>query len=161
MLKTPWTFEEVRVVENNQYVILIYVIYAAVAVGLTAWLARTLSSNGAVFLEDVFKDRPALARAVNRLLVTGFYMLNLGYAFYILRADAGLDAFRSVQFLVNRLALLLVTLALIHFMNVLVFWKIRGNREQRSLPIPVAAQVHMPAPAPAAPSKNPPSLPRR
>jgi hypothetical protein len=146
-------------VENNQYVILIYVIYAAVAVGLTAWLARTLSSNGAVFLEDVFKERPQLARAVNRLLVTGFYMLNLGYAFYILRADAGLDAFQSVQFLVNRLALLLVTLALIHFMNVLVFWKIRGNREQRTLPIPVAAQVHMPAPA--APTKNPPPLPRR
>jgi hypothetical protein len=148
-------------VENNQYVILIYVIYAAVAVGLTAWLARTLSSNGAVFLEDVFKDKPMLARAVNRLLVTGFYMLNLGYAFYILRADAGLDAFHSVQFLVNRLALLLVSLAIIHFINVAVFWYIRGNREQRSLPIPVAAQVHMPAPAPAAAPKGPPSLPRR
>ena len=147
--------------ENNQYVILIYVIYAVAAVGLTAWLARTLSSNGAVFLEDVFKDRPALARAVNRLLVTGFYMLNLGYAFYILRADAGLDAFDSMQFLVNRLALLLVTLAFIHFMNVAVFWYIRGTRERRSMPIPVAAQVHMPPPTTEAPQKRPPPLPRR
>jgi hypothetical protein len=147
-------------VENNQYMIVVYAIYAAVAVGLTAWLARTLFRNGAVFLEDVFKDRPTLAHAVNRLLVTGFYMLNLGYAFYILRAGAGLDAFGSVQFLVNRLAILLVTLALIHFMNVLVFWKIRGTREQRQLPVPVAAQVHMPGPAPATPRKSPPPLPR-
>lgn len=147
--------------ENNQYVILIYVIYAAVAVGLTAWLARTLSSNGAVFLEDVFKDRPQLARSVNKLLVTGFYMLNLGYAFYLLKADEGLDAFKSVQFLVNRLALLLVTLAIIHFMNVAVFWYIRGNREQRHLPVPIAPQVHMPPPAATAPTKTPPPLPRR
>jgi hypothetical protein len=150
----------VRTVVSNQYVILVYVIYAAVAVGLTAWLARTLFRNGAVFLEDVFKERPALAHAVNRLLVTGFYMLNLGYAFYILRADAGLDAFASVQFLVNRLAILLVTLALIHFTNVLVFWKIRGTREQRQLPVPVAAQIHMPAPATTTSRKNPPPLPR-
>jgi hypothetical protein len=132
---------------GDQYVIAVYLTYMGVAVGLTMWLARTLSANGAIFLEDVFKDRPGLASSVNRLLVTGFYMLNLGYAFYILRAgDKGLDAFGAVQFLVNRLALLLVTLALIHFVNVAVFWRIRGHGEQRSLPIPVAPQATLQAP---------------
>ena len=126
---------------GNGNVIAVYVAYGAVAVGLTAWLARTLSHNGAVFLEDVFKDRPGLATAVNRLLVVGFYMLNLGYAFYILRAGSGLDAFTSVQYFVNRLAILLVTLALIHFVNVLVFWHIRNRGEQRQLPVPVAPQA--------------------
>ena len=66
--------------------------------------------NGAAFLYDVFEDRPALAEAVNRLLVVGFYMLNLGYAFYLLRAGKGLDAFGAVQFFVKRLSILLVTL---------------------------------------------------
>jgi len=94
---------------GNGNVITVYVAYGVVAVALTAWLARTLSHNGAVFLEDVFKDRPGLATAVNRLLVVGFYMLNLGYAFWILRAGGGLDAFSSVQYFVNRLAILLVT----------------------------------------------------
>jgi hypothetical protein len=131
---------------GDQNVILVYAVYAAVAVGLTAWLARTLSRNGAIFLHDVFQDRPGLAEAVNRLLVVGFYMLNLGYAFYVLRADRGLDAFQSVQFLVNRLALLLVTLALIHFVNVLVFWRIRVRTEQRQLPPPVAPHVFLPSP---------------
>jgi hypothetical protein len=126
---------------GNGNVITVYVAYAAVAVALTAWLARTLSHNGAVFLEDVFKDRPGLASAVNRLLVVGFYMLNLGYAFYILRAGAGLNAFSSVQYFVNRLAILLVTLAMIHFVNVLVFWRIRNRGEQRQLPVPVAPQA--------------------
>ena len=70
-------------------VIAVYTAYVAVAVGLTAWLARTLFRNGAIFLHDVFEDRPGLAEAVNRLLVVGFYMLNLGYAFYLVRSGRG------------------------------------------------------------------------
>lgn len=128
--------------------ILVYVIYVGVAVGLTAWLARTLFKSGTAFLHDVFVGKPELAEAVNRLLVVGFYMLNLGYALYILRASRGLDGFAAVQFLVNRLALLLVSLAAFHFSNVLVFWRIRGRREQRHLPTPVAPQALMPS-APA------------
>ena len=122
-------------------VMAVYAAYAVVAVVLTAWLARTLFSNGAAFLHDVFEERPAVAEAVNRLLVTGFYMLNLGYALYLLRASRGLGAFEAIQFLVNRLAILLVSLALIHFVNVLVFWRIRARREQRTMPHPVAPQV--------------------
>jgi hypothetical protein len=129
--------------------ILVSLIYVVVAVGLTVWLARTLFHNGIAFLHDVFADKPELAEAVNRLLVTGFYMLNLGYALYILRASRGYDGFEAVQFLVNRLALLLVTLAGIHFVNVFVFWRIRARREQRHLPTPIAPQMLVP-PAPAA-----------
>ena len=126
------------------YSIAVYVVYAAVAVGLTVWLARTLFRSGAVFLHDVFRDRPGLAEAVNRLLVVGFYMLNLGYALYIIRTDNGLDAFGAVKTLVNRLALLLVTLAIIHFINVGLFWKIRSRGEERHLPPPIAPQVMVP-----------------
>ncbi len=133
---------------SDQNVITVYAAYAAVALAVTALLARTLFHNGAVFLQDVFEDRPALAQAVNRLLVVGFYMLNLGYAFFVLRAGRALSAFGAVQFLVNKLALLLVTLALIHFVNVFVFWRIRARREQRHLPPPVAPQVIVPPPAP-------------
>ncbi len=131
---------------DNEALYVVYAVYAAIAVGLTAWLARTLFRNGTAFLHDVFEDRPGLADAVNKLLVTGFYMLNLGYALYLLRASSGLGAFDAIQFLVNRLALLLVSLALIHFVNVLVFWRIRAHREQRTLPHPVAPQVLLPPP---------------
>jgi hypothetical protein len=130
--------------QSNVNAIAVYVIYAAVAVGLTVWLARTLHRSGAVFLKDVFADRPGLAEAVNRLLVVGFYMANLGYALYILRTEPYLDAFQAVQTLVNRLALLLVTLAVIHFVNVFVFWRIRARGDQRKLPPPVAPQMLVP-----------------
>lgn len=124
--------------------IVVYAVYVLVAVALTAWLARTLYRSGTAFLHDVFADRPALADAVNRLLVVGFYMLNLGYALFIVRTSRHLDAFAAVQFVVNRLAVLLVTLAGLHFLNVFVFWRIRTRREQRQLPPPVAPQIYFP-----------------
>jgi hypothetical protein len=124
--------------------IVVSVLYVGAAMALTVWLARTLFRNGAAFLHDVFVDKPELADAVNRLLVTGFYMLNLGYALWILNASRGYDGFEAVQFLVNRLAVLLVTLAAIHFVNVFVFWRIRAHREQRHLPTPVAPQAFVP-----------------
>ena len=130
--------------------IVVYLVYIAVALALTTWLAKTLFRNGVVFLHDVFVDKPDLADAVNHLLVVGFYMLNTGYALYILRASAGLTMFEAVQFLVNRLALLLGTLALMHFVNVFVFWQIRARREQRHIPMPLSPP--RPPVPPAAPT---------
>ena len=133
--------------DGNQNVIVVYAAYAAVAVGLTAFLARTLVRNGGVFLHDVFgEERAAIADAVNRLLVIGFYMFNLGYALYSLRASGGLDAFEATQFFVNQVGALLLVLAGMHLLNVFIFWRIRAHREQRDLDPPVAAQVFPPQP---------------
>jgi hypothetical protein len=129
---------------NDGNGIAVYAAYVVVAIALTSWLARTLFRSGSTFLHDVFAEKPALADAVNRLLVVGFFMLNLGYALFILRSSRGLDGFEAVQFLVNRLALLLVSLAVLHFVNVIVFWRIRAHREQRELPTPVAPQMVVP-----------------
>ena len=130
----------------NGNLVLVYSLYVAVAVGLTIWLARTLFRNGTVFLEDVFEGHEGLAASVNHLLVVGFYMLSLGYALYILRASGGMDAFTATQFLVNRLAVLLVSLAAIHFVNVFVFWRIRSYREQRNMPKPIVSGKRVPPP---------------
>ena len=56
-----------------------YLIYLAVSIALTIWVARTLHKNGRVFLVDVFHGNEALADSVNHLLVVGFYLINFGY----------------------------------------------------------------------------------
>ena len=133
---------------GNGNVFVVYLAYVTVAVTLTAWLARTLFRNGTEFLHDVFKERPGLADALNHLLVVGFYMVNMGYALWVLRAGEGLGAFASLQFLLNRLAILLLSLGALHFANVLVFWRIRSHREQRVLPPPLVPHVVVPPPPP-------------
>ena len=123
------------------YLVGVYLVYGTVSIGLTIWLARTLFANGAVFLEDVFEDKPEMARSVNRLLVTGFYMASLGYAFLILRANAAFGPVEAVEVLARKLGLLLVSLAAMHFLNLVVFYRLRARARAAHLPPPVAPQT--------------------
>ncbi len=119
--------------ETTQYLVPVYAVYAVTAVGLTVWLARTLFKNGAVFLRDVFEDKPDLADAVNRLLVVGFYLFNLGYAALLLRADPAETMVGAIETLAFKLGLLSVSLGVMHFANMVVFHRIRRRTlEERS-----------------------------
>ena len=127
-----------------------YFIYGFAAITLTGALARSLFANGTLFLESVFEDKPGMAAAVNRLLVTGFYMLNLGYALLIFRTNDEVETVAIMENLITRLGLLLVSLGVIHFVNMAVFWKIRRGGE-RSKFTPAMPTVMMPPPPPPAP----------
>ena len=105
----------------------LYAAYIAIAATLTVVLARVLFQNGQVFLDHVFKSEPALARAVNRLLVVGFYLVNLGYAFVILKAQIAVTAVDAVETLAAKLGLLLLSLAAAHFANLYVFHRIKRS----------------------------------
>ena len=128
--------------DSATYLTPIYGIYTAAALGLTAALARTLFRYGAVFLRGVFEESD-MAEAVNRLLVVGFYMLNLGYALLIFKTQNAATGREAVELLVQKLGVLLATLGLIHFANMYVFFRIRRRALAAELPIPVAPQVQM------------------
>jgi len=126
-----------------------YLIYAIAAIVLTSVLARTLFRNGKVFLTDVFADNDGMAEAVNHLLVVGFYMLNLGYAFIIFRTEATATAVQATENLVTKLGVLLLSLGVIHFVNITVFWRMRRRHEVSfELPPVNATTLVTPPPAP-------------
>jgi len=128
---------------SGQYLIPVYGAYTVISVGLTVWIARTLFKNGAVFLEEVFADNPKMAEAVNRLLVVGFYLLNLGYASLLLKADSSASAVQAVEVLSWKLGLLLLSLGGMHFLNLLIFHRIRRRAQLAHLPPPVAPQMRV------------------
>ncbi|HEY4121611.1 MAG TPA: hypothetical protein VGM56_27285 [Byssovorax sp.] len=128
---------------SSQYLVHVYVAYAGVSLGLTVWLARTLAKNGAVFLEGVFADEPRMAEAVNRLLVVGFYLVNLGYAFLIMKANASATAVEAFEVLAAKLGLLLLSLGAMHFANMYVFHRIRRRARVAAMPPPVLPQMYV------------------
>ena len=132
---------------TTPYLVPVYLVYAAASIGLTIGLARVLFKNGAVFLEDVFKDRPRMAEAVNRLLVVGFYLLNLGYAALILKSDGATSMVQACEVLAWKLGGLLVSLGVMHFFNMMLFWRIRRRAQIAVLPPPVAPQMRLSASA--------------
>nr|MDQ3100899.1 hypothetical protein [Bacteroidota bacterium] len=65
-------------------VVLTYLIYLPIAMALTLYVARTLFRNARVFMMDIFNGRAEIADSTNRLFEVGFYLLNIGFAFWVM-----------------------------------------------------------------------------
>jgi hypothetical protein len=129
--------------ETADHLLSVYLVYACASIGLTIWLARTLFKNGEVFLEEVFADNPRMASAVNRLLVVGFYLLNLGYALVTLKAGNQIEtSAEGIETLAVKLGSLLLVLGAMHMGNLYLFHRIRRRGQIRLTPPPVWPQMH-------------------
>jgi len=113
------------------YIILTYAIYLPLTIVLTVWVAKTLFTNGRVFLVDIFDRNELMADSVNKLLVVGFYLINIGYAVYTLQIFGEIT---SVQVVIEKLSLKIGSLILIlggmHFFNLFVFFKLRKKTKE-------------------------------
>ncbi|OKH96065.1 membrane protein [Streptomyces uncialis] len=137
--------EGVGTVEKGQDLTWIaYLVYIVVSIGLTVWVARTLSRNGRIFLSDVLRGNERLADAVNHLLVVGFYLINLGFvALYLTQEERITEAREVFEALSTKLGVVLLVLGVLHLGNVWVLNKIRrrGIMEREQLP-PVPPQEY-------------------
>jgi len=133
-----------------------YLIYLLLAGLLTVYVGRTLGRNGQLFLVDVFSGDEAIATAVNRLLVVGFYLLNLGFVTLALKAHGPIaDAQQSVETLSTKLGAVALVLGAVHFANLYVFSRLRRSSRRDAMRGPVPPLP--PAGAPAGGPWLPPS----
>jgi hypothetical protein len=103
-----------------------YVVYVALSLGLTIWVARTLHRNGRVFLVEAFHGNEHMADSVNHLLVVGFYLINVGYITLALKyGEKPADVQGAIEFLSTKVGLVLVVLGAMHFFNMFNFDKLR------------------------------------
>lgn len=116
------------------YTVTTHLIYLAISIAVTIWVARTLFKNGRVFLVDAFADNEALADSVNRLLVVGFYLVNVGYvALAVKYGDKPADLAGAIEFLSTKIGFVLLVLGAMHFINVYAISQFRKTRlEQRA-----------------------------
>ncbi|MFG2008422.1 hypothetical protein ACGFNF_05045 [Micromonospora sp. NPDC048868] len=118
-----------------------YLVYLAISIGLTVWVARALSRNGLVFLEEVFADE-RLAKAVNSLLVVGFYLLNLGYVTVAMKhPDPVGSTAQAMEELSLKIGLVLLVLGALHFFNVFALGRYRRGRLRQFATHPPLAPV--------------------
>ena len=102
-----------------------YISYLAVAVPLTIYVAKSLYQNGRVFLVECFKGNEELADSVNRLLLVGFYIVNLGFVSLYLRSGAEIVGLRGVlELLSQKIGIVMLMLGGMHFFNLFLFTRI-------------------------------------
>lgn len=121
------------------YTVQTYLLYLAISIGLTIWVARTLHQNGRLFLVDVFAGNAPLADSVNHLLVVGFYLINLGYVTLRLKSDTMPQTLQAmIEELSMKVGLVLLVLGAMHFFNLYVFNKMRRRALLQNAEPPVA-----------------------
>ena len=115
-----------------------YLVYLAISIALTVWVARTLHQNGRVFLVDVFHGNEALADSVNHLLVVGFYLINFGYVSLALKLGYNVTtAQEGIEALSVKVGMVLLVLGGMHFFNLFIFSRMRRRASLVNGPPPV------------------------
>ena len=122
-----------------------YIVYIALSIPLTIWVAHTLYKNGRVFLIDSFRGNERLADSVNHLLVVGFYLINIGYVALALKERiAPTDVREMLETISRKIGVVMLVLGAMHFFNVFVFSKMRHRALLQAAPPPVPPQAHIP-----------------
>ena len=121
-----------------------YIVYIALSIPLTIWVAQTLHKNGRIFLIDSFRGNERLADSVNHLLVVGFYLINIGYVALALKERIAPTDIREVFETISRkIGVVMLVLGAMHFFNILVFSKMRRRALLQAVPSPIPPQAHV------------------
>ncbi len=103
-----------------------YLVYLAISLAITVWVARTLHSSGRIFLLDAFHGNESLADSVNQLLVVGFYLINIGYIALALKTEQPLATLReAIELESQKIGVVLLILGVMHFFNMFVLARMR------------------------------------
>jgi hypothetical protein len=106
--------------------VLTYVLYLLSSLALSIWVAGTLSRAGHVFLVALLRGDEALAGAVNRLLVVGFYLIDLGFVTLFMRIGGTVGSVRACfEALGVKIGTVLLVLGLFHLLSLYLLARVR------------------------------------
>ena len=95
-----------------------YLAYIIVSLGFTIWVGQNLFKNGRVFLLEAFSNDEVKADSVNKLLLVGFYLVNIGIVclFLAIGKEPSTDI-QVFEYLATKFGVVLVILGGMHFYN--------------------------------------------
>lgn len=108
-------------------IVLAYSIYLPIVILLTFYVSNNLFKNSIVYMKDIFNGREEIAIATNTLFKIGFYLLNLGFALFILTISEEVSSAQStIEVLSRKVGGFSIYLGVMLFINMYLFF--RGKR---------------------------------
>lgn len=114
---------------ESTFITIGYAVYLPLALGLTFFVASNLFKNSKVFMLDIFKQKEEIAMSTNRLFEIGFYLVNIGFAFLILKIESYETVDNSqllIELLSKKVGGFSIYLGIMLFFNMFLFF--RGRR---------------------------------
>lgn len=114
----------------NNLTVIAYLIYLIITISVTIFVGRTLFNNGKIFLYDIFHQNKELADSVNRLLLIGFYLINVGYVVFATKITRNIISVQSMfETLSIKIGIILFILGIMHFLNIYIFFNLRKKAQ--------------------------------
>ena len=102
----------------TNYNILAYILYGMITAFIIVRVGWMFYINGAHYLYDLFIGDKDTADMLNRLLLLGYYLLNLGYVAVSLSYWPTILGVKDLaELLAERIGFILLGLALMHYIN--------------------------------------------
>lgn len=103
------------------YNLIAYILYLLITYLVTVHVGMIFYKYGRYYMLNLFIGDEALTSFINKILLTGYYLLNLGYAALMIRIWENVQSFEqliaSIATMVGRI---IITLAMVHYMNMAV-----------------------------------------
>lgn len=103
------------------YNTLAYIIYLFITYLVTVHVGFIFYKNGRRYLLNLWQGNEGITDSINRILLTGYYLLNLGYAAIMIRFWEKVDSYAELVSSISTMTgSILLTLGLVHFFNMAV-----------------------------------------
>lgn len=110
--------------------IVAYIIYFLLTIYIIYWVGQLFYRKGYVFILNLYQGNQSAASATNKLLLTAYYLFNIGYAFVSIRSwNHIVDYTHLVTILSAQVGLLILILAITHYFNMLIIYIISRNKQ--------------------------------
>ena len=113
------------------YNILTYAIYFLVILFVVLYVGAMLYHNGYYFVLNCFNGEVHIAKAVNKFLLVGYYLVNIGYSIIVLkgweRVTSWQNMWEVLGYRVGSIVLLLGVMHIINIVSLIGFGKRKQN----------------------------------
>ena len=98
-----------------------YITYLIVVVTAILYVGHLCYKYGHVYVAQIIPEDPQLTHQVNKILLAGYYLLNIGYGIYAISIwDRLHDLIGVIESVITHLAYITLILAAMHYFNMLV-----------------------------------------
>lgn len=113
------------------YNIVAYCVYLPLIFYITVYVGRNLYKNGEPFLVESFHNNMSMAKAFNMFLLTGYYLLNLGFAAYSVNGWGSIKTYAQlIEDVATHLGTLVLLLGIMHYINMYSFTRFSKQLKQ-------------------------------
>lgn len=104
--------------------ILAYIIYLSITSVIIIKVGKLCYDNGNLFVSQLIPNHEDLCHQINKMLLIGYYLLNLGYCAMTLISWEKITIFNQlIEIIATKSAIIILTIGFMHYINMILLTK--------------------------------------